>query len=81
MHVHGNYNPAGTQQISGHQIYALAAQKRTEEARRKTTESLFALARQGENSKFSAPQQQGRKGQKGRTPEEGEFEHMFSALG
>jgi hypothetical protein len=81
MHLHGNYNLAAAQQVSGHQIYALAAQKRAEEARRKTTESLFALARQEGNSKFSAPQEQGKKGQKGRTPEEGEFEHMFSALG
>jgi hypothetical protein len=79
MHVHGNYNVATPPQTSAHQQTQALAQRRAEETRRKLESSMFALTGQGDGARSGGQAQ--REQQRRRDPEDGEFAHLFSALG
>ncbi|HEX4651451.1 MAG TPA: hypothetical protein VH250_08095 [Granulicella sp.] len=83
MHVHGNYNIATIAHASASEQLHAVAQKRAEETRRKLAASLFALPGQGEEqgSGSRSGGQAERQAKRRREAEEGEFEHLFSALG
>jgi hypothetical protein len=80
MHLHGNYNVATIPQASmSAQTHALA-QKRAEETRRKLTASAFALTEAGDGRTSGGQADRERQGKR-REEDEGDFEHLFSALG
>jgi hypothetical protein len=80
MHVHGNYNVPTPQASAYPQTQALA-QKRAEETRRKLTSSMFALTEQRDGVRSGGQSEREPQGQRRREPEDGEFAHLFSALG
>ena len=81
MHVHGTYNVTTTPQASGYQQTQALAQKRAEETRRKLASSMFALTEQGDGARSGGQADRERQGQRRRDPKDGEFAHLFSALG
>jgi len=81
MHLHGINNVSPPIHTSAsQQTYALV-QRRAEETRRKLAASLFTLEQGGDGSRSGGSPEQERQARKGRSAEDGEFEHMFSALG
>jgi hypothetical protein len=80
MHVHGNYN-VPTPQTSAYQQTQALAQKRAEETRRKLASSMFALTEHEDGARSGGQSERERQGQSRRDPEDGEFAHLFSALG
>ena len=80
MHVHGNYN-VPTPQASAYQQTQALAQKRAEETRRKLALSMFALTEHEDGARSGGQSERERQGQSRRDPEDGEFAHLFSALG
>jgi hypothetical protein len=81
MHLHGNYNVATIPHASAYQQTQALAQKRAEETRRKLASSLFALTQEGEGSRSGGQADRESPGRKRREEDEGEFGHLFSALG
>ena len=81
MHLHGNYNVATIPQASAHQQTQALAQKRAEETRRKLVSSLFTLTQEGDGSRSGGQADRESPRRRGRDEDEGEFGHLFSALG
>jgi hypothetical protein len=83
MHVHGNFNVPTTLQASAYEQTQALAQRRAEETRRKLAFSAFALTEPGEEARSGgqAQQQEQRRRNPAGKQEDGEFAHLFSALG
>jgi hypothetical protein len=81
MHVHGNYNVPMAPHASAYEQAHAVAQRRAEETRRKLAPSLFALTEPGDGARSGGQAEREPQGRKRRNPEEGEFAHLFSALG
>jgi len=81
MHLHGNYNVATIPHASAYEQTHALAQKRAEETRRKLSSSLFALTQEGDGSRSGGQGDRESPGKRRREEDEGEFGHLFSALG
>jgi hypothetical protein len=81
MHVHGNLNVPTIPQTSAYQQMQAVAQRRAEETRRKLAASAFALTEPADGERSDGQAERERQGQRRREEDEGEFAHLFSALG
>jgi hypothetical protein len=81
MHVHGNFNVPTPPQASAYQQTQALAQRRAEETRRKLAASAFALTEPGDGARSGGQAERERQGRRRREEDEGEFTHLFSALG
>ena len=81
MHLQGNYSVATIPHASANQQTHALAQKRAEETRRKLASSLFALTQEGDGSRSGGHAGRESPGRRRREEDEGEFGHLFSALG
>jgi hypothetical protein len=82
MHIHGHSNInslMSSQEIASRRANEMEM-KRAEEARRKAAATLLAVGRLGEGAGQNAPSEQGKDGQSGHAPKEGEAKQGFSAM-